>query len=291
MIISNIIGGLGNQMFQYATGKAIAIRSRQKLKLDTTSFEHYKLRSYELDVFNIDTELASIEEINHLKYNEPSIIEKIKIILRKRSLPLKNRYYKEKDFHFDPEILNLKESIYLDGYWQSEKYFIAYKDILIKEFTPKKEISHQSNLFLRMMQATVSVSIHIRRGDYVSNPTTNSFHGTCDLDYYKNAVSFITNKIDHPHFFIFSDDLIWAKEHLDFIDNITFIELDEYVPDHEEMYLMSLCKHNIIGNSSFSWWGAWLNQNSNKIIISPKKWFNDQTINTNDLIPNSWIRL
>ena len=291
MIIVNIIGGLGNQMFQYAIGKAIAIKSKQKLKLDTTSFQHYTLRNYELDVFNIDTEIASKEEINHLKYNKPSFVEKLYIILNKKSLPLKNRYYKEKKFQFDTEILSLRQSIYLEGYWQSEKYFITHKDILIKEFTPKKEISHQSSLFHKMMQAKTSVSLHIRRGDYVNNPTTNSFHGTCSLDYYKNAVSFITKKIDNPHFFIFSDDLIWAKENLNFITQITFVELNKDIPDYEEMYLMSQCKHNIIANSSFSWWGAWLNQNSDKIVISPKKWFRDKTVDTIDLIPSSWIRL
>jgi hypothetical protein len=111
------------------------------------------------------------------------------------------------------------------------------------------------------------------------------------LSYYHSAIKTITEQVENPHFFIFSDDLDWVKDNLDFIDNKTFIELDENTPDHEEMFLMSQCKHNIIANSSFSWWGAWLNQNMDKIVIAPKKWFNDTTKDTSDLIPNTWVRL
>ena len=271
MIIVNIIGGLGNQMFQYAIGKALSLKSKQKLKLDLTSFKNYPLRNFELDVFKIDPEIASTEEISQVKQNKLNFTEKY--------------------FHFDSEILDLNQSAFLVGYWQSEKYFINYKNIILKEFILKNELSHQSNQFQKIIESTVSVSLHIRRGDYVTNPTTNSVHGTCSLAYYKNAVSLISNRLKDPHFFIFSDDLDWAKENLDFIDNITFVELDENIPDYEEMYLMSQCKHNIIANSSFSWWGAWLNQNVDKIVIAPQKWFEDETINTNDLIPDSWIRL
>ena len=137
----------------------------------------------------------------------------------------------------------------------------------------------------------MAVSLHIRRGDYVSNPVTNNYHGTCSLAYYKKAVLLLKEKIENPSFFIFSDDLLWARENLDFINDMTFIDLDKSIPDHEEMHLMSQCKHNIIANSSFSWWGAWLNENSDKIVIAPKKWFSDNTINTEDLIPAKWMRI
>ncbi len=271
MIIVNIIGGLGNQMFQYAMGRSLAIKSKQKLKLDLAAFENYPLRNFELDVFNIDPEIASKEEINQLKENKLNFTEKY--------------------FHFDSEILGLDQSTFLVGYWQSEKYFINYKDIILKEFILKNELSHQSSQFQKAIESTISVSLHIRRGDYITNPTTNSFHGACSLEYYKNAVSLIVNRVDKPQFFIFSDDLDWAKENLNFIEKITFIKLNENIPDHEEMYLMSQCKHNIIANSSFSWWGAWLNQNVDKIVIAPEKWFLDETMNTKDLIPDTWIHL
>ena len=276
MIIVNIIGGLGNQMFQYAMGAALAIQSKQELKLDITTFEHYDLRDYELDIFNIDPEIASDEEIIQAKKNELSELN-----------------FTEKYCYFDLslKLLGQNENVYLRGYWQSEKYFSAYKDYILEAFTSKNRLSRQSSQFHKAIASTNSVGLHVRRGDYITNPKENNHHGVCSLEYYNNAASFIVNRIDKPHFFIFSDDLDWAKESLDFIDNITFVELDKNIPDYEEMYLMSQCKHNIIANSSFSWWGAWLNQNSKKIVIAPKKWLTDETIDTKDLIPDSWIRL
>ena len=160
----------------------------------------------------------------------------------------------------------------------------------MQQFTLKNEIHPKTQQYKQEIIATESVSLHVRHGDYVTNADTNSFHGVCSLDYYKNAVSKIKQEMPLP-FFIFSDDIIWAKENLDFIGNMTFIEYNGATPDHEEMYLMSLCQHNIIANSSFSWWGAWLNQNPNKIIIAPQNWFNDVSLDTKDLIPNEWIRL
>lgn len=291
MIIVNIIGGLGNQMFQYALGKSIALKTKQPLKLDITAFKAYELRSYELAAFNISCSIAAEEEINALKYKNPNFFEKLNMLLRKQSAPYSEFCYKEKYYHFDSEVLDNNESIYLFGYWQSEKYFLDCKETILKEFTLKREISLLSTHYLNMITSSASVSLHIRRGDYVNNRTTNDYHGTCNLDYYKKAVSIIKIKNFKTHFFIFSDDLDWAKKNIDFIDNITFVELSADIPDYEEMYLMSMCRHNIIANSSFSWWGAWLNQNHKKIVIAPKLWFNDGSINTNDLIPNTWIRI
>ena len=251
--------------------RLLSLQNQQKLKLDITGYKNYPLRDFELDIFNIDIDIASNKEINPLTQSKAIC--------------------KEKHFHFNPEVLDLKENVLLYGYWQSEKYFIKYKDEILKNFTLKKELSQQSKQFKKIITSTISVSLHIRRGDYISDPTTNSFHGTCSLNYYKNAVSLISNRLKDTHFFIFSDDLDWAKKNLDFISNITFIELDQDIPDYEEMYLMSQCNHNIIANSSFSWWGAWLNQNPDKIIIAPEKWFMDENINTKDLIPGSWIRI
>jgi hypothetical protein len=131
----------------------------------------------------------------------------------------------------------------------------------------------------------------VRRGDYVTSPKTNSVHGTCSLEYYYDSFNLIEKQHKNSHYFIFSDDIEWCKQNLEFIKNKTFIELSANERDHEEMYLMSQCKHNIIANSSFSWWGAWLNQNPDKMVIAPKKWFHDQQINTNDLIPDTWIRI
>jgi len=166
----------------------------------------------------------------------------------------------------------------------------------MKNTTPMFQGFHLRTLrrkpqFAQQILAKESISLHIRRGDYVSNVYTNSVHGTCSLDYYQQAVTLLESKLNNPHFFIFSDDLAWAKEHLSFIENVTFVELDVNIPDHDEMFLMSQCLHHIIANSSFSWWGAWLNKNLDKIVIAPKRWFIDETYNTSDLIPDAWIRL
>ncbi len=291
MVVSNILGGLGNQMFQYAIGRAISLRSRQELKLDINEFNSYDLRNYELDIFNIQVQIASDAEIEKIKYRQINFFKKIYCRIRRHDRRLSERYYKEKFYHYDTDTVMIKNSVYLFGYWQSEKYFDDCKDIILHDFALKYPISKQSNHFKQMIHKRPSVGLHIRRGDYVNNLTTNNYHGTCSLAYYQEAVSVIKKTVKSPHFFIFSDDIAWAKENLDFIQNKTFIKLSDSIPDHEEMLLMSQCKHNIIANSSFSWWGAWLNQNPEKIIIVPEKWFNDPVINTNDLIPEHWIRL
>jgi len=291
MVISNIIGGLGNQMFQYAFGYTVSKEKNAVLKLDISGFASYGLRAYQLNLYNLSSILASDDEIQNLKGRKENLFAKIIRKTKKKPVSFKNTYYKEPHFNFDENVFKLKGDFYFEGYWQSEKYFQNYRKELLEIFSLKNELHIQSKRYQQSICTTNSVSLHIRRGDYVTNLPTNTFHGTCDLSYYQKAVELMEKKINKPHFFIFSDDLDWAKDNLDFIDQITFVELDKEVPDHEEMYLMSQCKHNIIANSSFSWWGAWLNKNPNKIVIAPIKWFNDLSIDTNDLIPEDWIRL
>ncbi|AKF24141.1 hypothetical protein YH65_01015 [Sulfurovum lithotrophicum] len=291
MIIINILGGLGNQMFQYAFAYSMAHKTDAVVKLDIEDFSNYDLREYELSLYNISLDLADIDEIDKLKYEQETLFKKVARKLQRTSRPLSSYYYKESGFSYDSHVYELKDNVYFQGYWQSEKYFLDYRDALLKEFLLKDGLHQESRAYEKKINQSVSVSLHIRRGDYVSNAHTNSVHGTCSLEYYKGAVRYLQSNSHPTHFFIFSDDLDWAKENLNFIENITFVSLDKDTPDHEEMYLMSQCKHNIIANSSFSWWGAWLNQNEDKIVVAPKKWFNDTTINTNDLVPKEWIRL
>lgn len=291
MVISNILGGLGNQMFQYAVGRSISLRNRQKLKLDISSFKEYKLRKYSLACYNIQAEIASEKEI--LRYKEGSfyLINKVVQKIVKRKLWDNSYYLKEKYYHFDPSVLNLKGNVYLFGYWQSEKYFLDIKEIILDDFVLKKPISFLTKDYLNKILNTCATSIHIRRGDYVNNPITNKYHGTCSINYYKKAINIILKNNPETVFYIFSDDLQWAKDNFGFIQNTVYVELNDPSLDYEEMYLISQCKNNIIANSSFSWWGAWLNQNPDKIVIAPKTWFKDDSININDLIPANWIQL
>lgn len=291
MIVVSVIGGLGNQMFQYAFAYAVSQEKKSTLKLDIRAFDNYHLRQYQLDQYSIVGEIATSDESDRLKYKKESLLGSIFRKMLRKPKRLASTYYKESYFQFDKTVFNTQGDIYFEGYWQSEKYFKKYREDILRIFTLKESIHYKTKQYQQKINNAESVSLHIRRGDYVTNTHANRMHGTCSVEYYCKAIYFLKNKLSNPCFFVFSDDLVWAKENLSFMDQILFIELEKNTPDHEEMYLMSLCKHNIIANSSFSWWGAWLNQNPNKIVIIPQRWFMDATINTNDLIPKSWICL
>ena len=295
MIVVNIIGGLGNQMFQFAFGFAVAKENNTEIKLDLNGFSEYDLRDYELDLFNIEKnlELQSKYDFIYKKLNGncSNIFSRIIRKILRYILGHTKFYYQEKEaFVFDNNVFKISVDTYFYGYWQNEKYFNKYRKELVDIFSLKnihtKTLEYKKKIF-----KCESVSLHIRRGDYLTDNLTNRVHGICDIKYYKNAViEFIKNK-KHVHFFIFSDDLDWAKSNLDFIENKTFVNLGLDIPDHEEMHLMSQCKHNIIANSSFSWWGAWLNQNEDKKVIAPKKWLKISSLNAHNIIPESWVRL
>lgn len=291
MIIVKLIGGLGNQLFQYALGRHLAHIHETELKLDVAGFETYKLHSYSLDKFNIVENFATKEEIKKfIKYRKKN--GRI-WFLYNRLIADESMYVQERQFNFDPRVLRSKNSAYIDGFWQTEKYFKAIEEIIRKEFTLKTKISDYSAQIAGYINNANSVSIHIRRGDYATDEKTNKYHGLCSLEYYHEAIKEIAKKIDKPHFFIFSDDPEWAKKNLILDFPATYVDGNKSDKNYEDLYLMSLCKHQIIANSSFSWWGAWLNQNKNKIVFAPKKWFNytKSSVNTNDIIPDSWIKI
>jgi len=291
VIIGNIKGGLGNQMFQYAFAYAVAKNNKTRLQLDISNFDSYGLRQYELGKYCINVEITSVSEKNRLKYKKESIFTRLFRQLARKEKPLATSYYREACFQFDNAAVNKLGAVYFDGYWQSEKYFSSYRADLLEHFSLKATVRAKSKEYQQKILANQAVSLHIRRGDYVANAKANAVHGTCGLDYYREAVSAIKKAMDNPYFFIFSDDMGWAKENIDFIDQAIFVELGSGSLDHEEIWLMSECQHNIIANSSFSWWGAWLNTNPSKIVIAPQNWFKDSSINTKDLIPESWLRL
>jgi hypothetical protein len=291
MIIVKLIGGLGNQMFQYALGFKLANIHHVPFKLDLSEFQNYNLRRYRLDNLSISGEIATSEEIRSLKKDHNNnyrnsifhTIERIKPYYRRK-------YIKEKTFTYDPNILKAPSDVYLDGYWQSEKYFKDIKSQLLREFRIKNEPDELNKSFLEKIQEEESICVHIRRGDYISNPETNQFHGICDIDYYNNAMKELLKHIFKPCFYFFSDDIEWVKTNLKI--NYPAIYISNNGPDkeYEDLRLMAACKHYIIANSSFSWWAAWLSQNRKKTIIAPKRWFN-QSIDTSDLVPESWIKM
>lgn len=300
MIIVRLIGGLGNQMFQYAVGRHLAEKNSTLLKLDLSGFETCKLRRYELHCFEIGQHVATIEEIETFKRESNTRLSKLIYNIGKKlsfsNYPTSDFYQdniiiNEKHFSFDPSVLEAKGNIYLDGYWQSEKYFSAIRDILLREFTIKYEQDYRNMELAKLIRSTESVSIHIRRGDYVHEPVTNQYHGFCSLDYYQKAVNQIVQKIPNCHFYVFSDDPLWVSENFKLDYPATLVDHNDASTNYEDLRLMSLCRHNIIANSSFSWWGAWLNSNPEKIVCAPERWFNDPTLDTRDLIPESWIKI
>lgn len=294
MIIIQLLGGLGNQMFQYATAYAIASENKTKLKIDTFYLRKrahnplFTKRDYSLFVFRIN----SSENINLAQ----SYFYKILLYLsRKNILWLKGKYkvIKEKKYSFDKGLLSIKDNCYLIGYFQSEKYFKKYSVQLRQIFHFSDQMDLINQHIADKISSQNSVSIHIRRGDYLSNKLTNSIHGLCNNDYYLKAIDHIKKNVQDPVFYIFSDDIGWATLNIVPSANTIYIGNNSGINSYRDMQLMSLCKHNIIANSSFSWWAAWLNTNIEKIVISPKNWFFDNVTNSNtgDLIPENWLRI
>ena len=237
--------------------------------------------------------MATKTEIENMIYSQ-NIINKLS---RKSALKLGFKNFRnsnwivEKQFHFDSETLEAKNNVLLDGYWQSEKYFVDIKEILRREFIVKYQQNSESQKFADFIRSTQSVSVHVRRTDYLENPLTNQIHGTCNQDYYDRAVSYISDRISNPHLFVFSDEPQWARDNLKYDFPTTIVDCNDASRNYEDLRLMSSCKHNIIANSSFSWWAGWLNLNPNKIVIAPQNWFNDTSRNTKDIIPDQWIKL
>ncbi len=295
MIITKIQAGLGNQMFQYATGLRLAKHNNTVLELDIRSFDNMDKndtpRYYELDLLSISAKIATEDELGKIK--EPDYKRNLKEKVKHRLGTGKHLfYYGENSPEFNPRILTLKDNTYLVGWWQSEQYFVDIADTLRKEFTPKRKPSLKNSKILEQALATNSVGIHVRRGDYVTNKYATAFHGLAPIDYYNAAVTFMKTYVDEAHFFVFSDDIKWCKANFKFGHRVTFVEGNDGPLAYEDLRIMAACKHNIIANSSFSWWGAWLNPNPEKIIIAPRIWYAEEDRNRKaDIVPNNWMRL
>lgn len=283
MIIVKIKGGLGNQMFQYALGRRLSLDWSDEVLFDFSWFDSLDksetVRKNEISDFNVVMKRASENDILKVKPSFFSrMISKIKI-----------RFNKNYFFTFHPSLLKKRKNIFLDGYFQSYKYFDSIRQELLASFVLKNGLSGE---VLKMKHAIEtsgeSVAVHVRRGDYVSS--YQNWHGLCSVEYYQKAFSLI--KKEHPHVvvFVFSDDIEWAKVHLTFDSSVIFVSQPHFSPA-EELFLMSLCKHHIIANSTFSWWAAWLNKNDKKIVVTPRRWLAVSDINTDDLLPPDWIKI
>lgn len=288
MIIVRLKGGMGNQMFQYALGRSLSIKNRVPFKIDISSYkiENEVKRRYDLGIFNIVEDIAEEKEIPLLyrNLNDNLFLSKINSAINKF---MKNKG-KETSFSFDSKVLGLGSDIYLDGYWQSQKYFIDIEDIIRRDFTLKKKLSLNIENLKELIKKENSLCIHVRRGDYVGNKK----HEVVGRDYYDNAIEKMERLTKIDNIYVFSDDIKWCEENMKFEFPTTFVG-EEYAGENAEghLVLMSACNNFIIPNSSFSWWAAWLSDYKDKIVIAPKQWFGDKNINTDDLISNEWIRI
>jgi hypothetical protein len=287
MVIVRLIGGLGNQIFQYALGRTLAARRESILKLDISSYRSHPLRSYSLHNFRIREIFATSSEIRRLR-GGGWISKRLPRRLQQLNPLRKRSYVLERSFSFDSAVLDLPDDVYLDGYWQSEKYFKGMEDVLRREFTVRHPLTGRNRDTAALIEACNAVSVHVRRGDYVSDPHLRNLYGFCGTDYYLGAARRIAETIPHPHFFIFSDEPEWAEGNLRLDHPVTVVSGNDPAHDYEDLRLMSLCRHHVIANSSFSWWGAWLCANQEKTVIAPARWFAGGQHDTRDLFPSSW---
>lgn len=285
MIIVALKGGLGNQMFQYALGRKLALTTGDALALDLSQLDRANevgdvYRPFALGTFPIKASIATPEEIERIKHPYGLVSKLIRWF--------GSKVLRQMHVGWEPRVLTGSGDRYFDGYWQSPKYFEDIRPALVEDFTVT--LSPAAQTIARCISETDSVSIHVRRGDYVANPKVRVMYGPCSLDYYADAVRKIEKLVPNPSWFVFSDDIAWVRKNLQFPRDATYVSRQS-ISDIEELMLMATCKHAVIANSSFSWWGAWLNPNAKKVVVAPLPWFDTHADGHKDLIPASWIRI
>ncbi len=288
MIVVRLMGGLGNQLFQYAAGRHLALLNNTPLFLDTTflesTLEGTTVRKYELGAFNILAEIADEKLFQNFHGSEFSKPDRM---LTKIISFGKYNKYKSYEYGFDANLLKLKGNYYLKGFFQSEKYFKEIGLTIRKELMIKDDFIPKDDQLIQDIKNNNSVAIHIRRGDYIRNLSSMEAHGLCTKDYYTKSIEYMKRELGNDlHFYLITDDAKWVQQEMRWDINCTLIENKTTI---EDFYLMSLCKHNIIANSTFSWWAAWLNNNENKKVILPKHWLNNLLSESIDIAPKNWI--
>lgn len=290
MIIIKVQGGLGNQLFQYAFGRLLEVKYGKTVAYDVSFYtvpNAYTVRYFHLNRFHVVMRIATDDEIRYTRY--PYGLLSKGISLCKKAL---NKYITKKyQVAYDEKMLQSlekKDTAYLEGFWQSYRYCLPIMDKLQQELTLTESICVEAQEYIQKIPAYNSVAVHIRRGDYLNSGKDLQ---ALTEEYYTNAVAYIETKIENPHYFIFSDDIHWVKKTLHHLFKDATYVTGQIFKDYEELALMSLCKHAIIANSTFSWWGAMLNINNTKIVISPKDWKNIHFRGDTNLCPEEWIKI
>lgn len=286
MVKVKIIGGLGNQMFQYAAAKSLAVKNETEVSANISAFSSYEVHPLRLDKLScnckFDTKINAKYRLLGMPYLG-RVFSKIS--------PMFNLYV-ENGLAYHEAFFDLGRDVVLSGYFQSEKYFLNIRQLLIQEFSLSEPLQAHEVFFENQILESNSIAIHIRRGDYISNLSANSVHGTCENDYFIKALSYMKKEnllSSVTTLFIFSDDIEWCQDNLAFDYKTVFVKGSSDRPE-VDIHLMSKCKHQIISNSTFSWWGAWLNTNPEKCVIAPLKWFKTLHDST-DIVPEQWKQL
>jgi len=285
-VIVGLSGGLGNQMFQYAAGRSLAIRLRLPLALDLSWFGARTEREFALNYFCIQAQLCSQFALLPPKFQ--GLVSRI----YRRWLPfiMGVPVLREPYFHFMEDWNLLSGPTFLEGYWQSEHYFLEIATLLQREFCLKQPLPLDCSILIEEINSFDSICVHVRRGDYISNPVAAKIHGTCSLEYYRDGIRELSQGLKRPRVFVFSDDPAWARNNLCSDIPLRIVDINGPQKAHLDLSLMAACKHFLIANSSLSWWGAWLGKSFDKKVIAPARWFQSQDQDVKDLLPNNWQR-
>ena len=285
-VVVGLSGGLGNQMFQYAAGRSLALRVTAPLALDLSWFGGQRMRKFGLSQFNINVEG---------RFQFPWLPPRSRALAARLSRRWLRRImgvpvWREPHFHYSSQFAALSGAVFLEGYWQSESYFRDIRPLLLQDFALRESLPPACAKLLEKISECDAICVHVRRGDYVSNPVASKVHGTCTVDYYQDGIKEICEGLPQPHSFIFSDDPEWVKSHLAFHCPMTVVEVNGPDDAHLDLVLMAACRHFLIANSSLSWWAAWLGKHARKKVIAPARWFRTSHKDTRDLLPESWQR-
>lgn len=287
MKLVTLSGGLGNQMFQYAFYLSLKKHDEKVYLYKNKILSNADHNGYELE------RLFRVEKVYLGKWITNLLLKKcVGNIMKHMLFPVKVRERKIHDFSTYGGWLNRTPcyGVHLVGYWQSERYFERVSDVVRKSFSFDKQMLNDcTNSCIERMCRENAVSLHVRRGDYLLAENVGALGNICDKRYYQEAMDYLYKKVDNPVFYVFSDDIKWTVENIPLPANAVFVDWNRGQDSWQDMFLMSLCKHNIIANSSFSWWGAWLNGNENKLVIAPALWIRNTP--APDVIPSSWVRI
>lgn len=290
MIVIRLMGGLGNQMFQYALGRRLALERGTALKLDLGALTQDKDRAYRLQHLAIDAGIANAAEILQAK-GGAGLAGKLTRRLDALKPWYRRHWVVERDPRWEPGIVSGITPVYLEGYWQREEYFATIAPSLRKELQLRDVPSHASQRVAAHMNSVNAVSLHVRRGDYVTNPATQALYGVLPAQYYQAAALLMGERVERPHFFAFSDQPAWVAENLHLDYPMTCVTHNGAERDYEDLWLMTHCKHHIVANSSFSWWGAWLSRHPGACVVAPAPWYQAPSWRAVDPAPRDWIRI